>query len=469
MDIPKGFRLDPNSGLYYSERQAKDSVTGALVRLVTWFDPKSGTSRQTSYPIVRTEPSQPKTIQPTHVSAAPIPQGNPAPIPDGFTLDPQSKLYFRSEKGMDNTGAPVQRVTYYDPGKKSYHHVDYPIQPTATAQGARPLPAPPEPPPDFSDVPTMLGQENNRSANQKKSAVHIIAICASILLVTVLGVCAWQFEWFAGKDPAAPIGSTPSAAPSMPVDTGPSSSEPELTVRSDELASSYAYEKILSGEIIELFFPDGQNFELRYDHNGRNQVVTGTYTLKDGVITLSAQQTASGWSDGSSFSMQKFRRLRYEGPENIGTFVPGMVLKPSDGTGELTEEQQAELEQDAQAAKDAAALERESNSFVGTFVCSDPSIPEELRPAFTIDGKTNLCTVSFNFDNKMLHGTYTYYWEKGSDIISIYLSSFEDATHPARDLPNPKIKIIDEDTLEFLSDDFGNMGSGEYKNIFVKQ
>ena len=323
METPQGFRLDPNSGLYYSEKPSKDSVTGAPVRLVTWFDPKTGISRQSSYPV--SEPQPPKqetrTAAPTQPAskAAPevapsVPKSKPAPIPGGFALDPQSKLYYRSEQGVDGSGTPIQRVTYYDPAKRTYHPVDYPVKQAPAAREAQPLPAPPEPQPDFSDIGAMLQQEQYRPVRKKKAILPIAAACASVLLVAALGVCAWQFGWF-GK------GTSPSGAAS------PSSQGEKAGARSSTIAETYEFTNG-PDEVLRLIFPDSKNFVLTYDYEGEKQTVEGTYILDPNGIDITSNDSAPGWSGSCSFKLQADNSLGILGPEPIGNFEIYRALSP---------------------------------------------------------------------------------------------------------------------------------------------
>lgn len=322
MEAPQGFRLDQNSGLYYSEKLSKDSVTGAPVRLVTWFDPKSGISKQTSYPVAESAPATPQTSAPAPtvpVSAAAsepvpsVPKSKSTLIPGGFVLDPQSKLYYRSEQGVDAAGAPIQRVTYYDPVKRTYHAVDYPMKQTPATPETQPLPAPSEPPPDFSDVGTMLRQEQYRPVVKKKAVLPIAAACGAVLLALILGICAWQFGWFS-KASSPATGSTPSAQ-------GEKAGE-----RSSTIAETYEYSQPEIGTL-RLTFPDSKNFVLTYDYEGKAQTVEGTYTLDTNGIDITSDEAAPGWNGSCSFKRQIDDSLAILGPE-IGDFEVYRVLSP---------------------------------------------------------------------------------------------------------------------------------------------
>lgn len=323
MEAPQGFRLDPNSGLYYSEKQSKDNATGAAVRLVTWFDPKTGVSKQTSYLVVEPAPPKPQGMPtPATPANAAAPESAPsdsknkaAPIPSGFVLDPESKLYYRSEQGVDSTGTPIQRVTYYDPAKGTYHAVDYPVKQAPTAQAAQPLPPPPEPAPDFGDVGAMLRQEQYQPAHKKKPILPIAAACGAILLVVTLGICAWQFGWFG-------TGDSPSAG------TAPGTQGEKAGERSNTIAEAYEYTD--NSDMMRLAFPDSKNFVMTYEFDGKTQTVKGTYTLDPNGIDITSRDSAPGWSGSASFKRQSDDSLALLGPEPIGDLDVYRVLSPVD-------------------------------------------------------------------------------------------------------------------------------------------
>lgn len=335
MDAPSGFKLDPNSGLYYSEKQSKDSATGAPVRLVTWFDPKTGVSKQQSYPVAQPAPTQPKVSEPAvapvttptvptpaaspttpiaPAPAAPAPPKGPAPIPDGFVLDPQSKLYYRSEKGVDANGALIQRVTYYDPAKKTYHPVDYPAAQTPATQGAQPLPAPPEPPPTFSGHSATLRQESYQPIAKKKALMPIVIAGAAVLLVAVLGICAWQFGWFSKS--ASPSGGAPSSGQTQ-----------KAGERAESIAETYESTDSTTGEVIRITFPDSKNFELTYDFEGKTHTVKGTYTWDENGISTTSKDSAPGWPGSCEWKRQS-NGIALLGPSGIGDFALYRVLTP---------------------------------------------------------------------------------------------------------------------------------------------
>lgn len=325
MKAPQGFRLDPNSGLYYSEKPSKDSVTGVPVRLVTWFDSKTGISKQSSYPVSEPQPSKqdtggevtaPSASAASEAAAPSIPKSKPAPIPSGFALDPQSKLYYRSEQGVNGSGTPICRVTYYDPVRRTYHAVDYPVKQAPAAQAQQPLPAPPEPQPDFSDINTTLQQEQYRPVHKKKAILPIAAACASVLLVAALGICAWQFGWF-GKD-GTPTPSTPGnnqESSSTAESTTPSGSAKERPSQLDEGYTHVSYDK---SEITTVKFPDGENFEMTYYYEGESHTVKGTYLLGNEKLLCSSEDEAPGWSGRVAFQILEGGYLYVMGPEGVG-------------------------------------------------------------------------------------------------------------------------------------------------------
>lgn len=68
--------------------------------------------------------------------------------PEGFEIDPESLLFYRSDRGNDpDTGAPVQWVTWFDPNTGEYRQVSYPVEAQPEPE-ALPLPEEPEPEPE---------------------------------------------------------------------------------------------------------------------------------------------------------------------------------------------------------------------------------------------------------------------------------------------------------------------------------
>ena len=295
MDIPYGFQLDPQSGLYYKEEDGWDADAGAPVRIVTWLDLQSGATQEVRYPAAPAEASIPQP------ASSPIIE-----IPQGFEPYPGSNLYYRCEGCVEN-GVPVQRVTYYDPVDASYHQVDYPAQPpeetlpphyddTPTVQpeeemierttppeaeeelsiseAVAQLPPldeavqlldpppeplliptglpehnpyaaeqtyPPEPPPMFEDAPPEAPQEiyyapGTQPLPEKKSKVAIIAAAASVMVLAVIGICGWQFGWFGGQ--SAPVDGSISSPPTVSTPDAPSETPSDVPDASEPAVPS---------------------------------------------------------------------------------------------------------------------------------------------------------------------------------------------------------------------------------------
>jgi len=64
MEIPNGFIMDTQSGLYYSEQLIVDAVTNNYVRAITWFNETDGSYNTVNYP----------TEQPAPINYSPTPQ-----------------------------------------------------------------------------------------------------------------------------------------------------------------------------------------------------------------------------------------------------------------------------------------------------------------------------------------------------------------------------------------------------------
>lgn len=236
MEIPYGFELDSESGLYYKEEAGYDEATGAPVRIITWLDAQSGAMQQVNYPCG----NAPTLYEP----------------PPGFEPCTGSRLYYYSEYVMDEeSGIALQRFTYFDPDNGTYEQVDYPAEPPAQVQEAvfvaeqpaeAPPPveeippevaappyveeiqpveeappfveeippvveAPPEPPPEFDDLPPLSQapyENQNYPQRGKKSKLPVVLTVFGLALLAGVGVYGWQIGWFGGQ-------STPAVMPSV--------------------------------------------------------------------------------------------------------------------------------------------------------------------------------------------------------------------------------------------------------------
>ena len=249
MEIPYGFELDSESGLYYKEEAGYDEATGAPVRIITWLDAQSGAMQQVNYPCG----NAPTLYEP----------------PPGFEPCTGSRLYYYSEYMMDEeSGVALQRFTYFDPDNGTYEQVDYPAEPPAQVQEAvfvaeepaeappyveetppevaappyveeipteaaappyveeaQPVEeappyveetppveeAPPEPPPEFDDLPPLSQapyESQNYPQRSKKSKLPVVLTVFGLALLAGVGVYGWQIGWFGGQ-------STPAVMPSV--------------------------------------------------------------------------------------------------------------------------------------------------------------------------------------------------------------------------------------------------------------
>lgn len=247
MQAPQGFKLDPQSGLYYSEKIITDAQSGSSARQITWFNAQDGTFHPVTYPL------EEKAAEQSEPAAAP--QKTEPVIPEGFIPYAGTNLYCQSKMGFDpQTGAPAQIVTYFNPETGETQQTVYSVpQPQAEspaevkseplpkakadipvpsvhqyneprpfdAGGAEPepeksaealLPPPPEPElkpniiprsylntsAQFVSSPVQAATVRQGGYKAKKSRLPLIIICiaAAFLIIVAVGICAWQFKWY---------------------------------------------------------------------------------------------------------------------------------------------------------------------------------------------------------------------------------------------------------------------------------
>jgi len=132
---PAGFEYEPDLQLFYRTELADDGV-----KWITWFDANAGTYEQVSYhdeSQAYEQTPEPETIQQAELMpeyefvTEPEPEPEPEPehilsweaaplqpqieVPEGFTLDQSSGMYYKAMPGRDSTGAMGQWYTWFYP------------------------------------------------------------------------------------------------------------------------------------------------------------------------------------------------------------------------------------------------------------------------------------------------------------------------------------------------------------------
>ncbi len=135
---PDDFYYDPQRGLYLRT----DYVTepdGTTTKWLTWFNAQSGEYTQQSFTdIALTGKEQAITQEDNRVSSSSNTSStNTHSVPDGFTLDQASGLYFSAIIKTSDEGGKSDFVIWYDLQTDEYAQVEYPKPPKATPAKTR--------------------------------------------------------------------------------------------------------------------------------------------------------------------------------------------------------------------------------------------------------------------------------------------------------------------------------------------
>ena len=464
MDIPQGFQLDPQSGLYYKEEYGGDA--GAPVRIVTWLDPQSGTTQEVRYPA---EPPQAQPLDEAEQLLEPPPE--PLLVP---------------------TGLPEQN-------------------PYAAQQAAYP----PEPPPlshgvyDGSEIPPPLPQ--------KKSKAVVLAVAASVVVLAAIGVCGWGFGWFSGQSapvdsavssapPAVSAQDVPSEAPSVAASDAVSepeaSEEPQASqlgsIEKPELVADVGIEVVyhskttaditLTNLHIQSGYPTkipGAIFtrkrEILYDwdvsvadyclslmylceEDGEDKTITMSdmyallFDLKEGGSDDIFDVECSVTENSITFHNVTFpedRGVDFSSPETV--YAVGI----QEGLYSYLKETRATV-MPGEAAGDAADF-----PYAGNYICMSDSIPKEYRPSIHL-GSDMRFTMIINTGEGMNEAAGNFVWDIQTGMLYLNFEQIGGGD-PGDKYREAEVKILSDTQIQFLTEGFGLMGAKDQFGIFTRQ
>lgn len=183
---------------------------------------------QMQQPVVEEAKTQ---VQPTGYTEQPVikqPEfetAQPPVVPVGFVLDPASGWHYMSKTKQSYNGDYVNEITWFDPKSGRTAIKDYPMteqQVQAMLNQNR-----------YSQVNTINSKDNSNVQTiqtQKKSKKGLVIAIASILVLAILAVCTWKFEWYKifGKGDGGNVGAV--AVPtSEPTEEPTPTLEPTVT------------------------------------------------------------------------------------------------------------------------------------------------------------------------------------------------------------------------------------------------
>ena len=460
MTIPNGFQLDPGSGLYYQETHGYDPETGVPVRLITWYNPADGMYHQTAYPV-----QQPDATMPEEVGA--VAESEP---------DAEASQSFSADR----------------------------IKPLTQTEEEVPIPAPPEPPVDFSDLapaPLQAAQQPfpGKSASAAKNKKTRLVLAVLLVCIVCIGsvFAAFHMEWLTPEtlrlaaspelsSSSFPEASLPEpveeeAAPSVPSQESatpePETTEPEQPEISAEPVwngpEMYIYDDPTGQLVLELI--NMGEFILIGEMEGSTYSVEGVYSINGDKLQLvvDRNQTPYDWEGEAIFVRRQWQSMVLESPEEIGILLSGASLNYIGDEQEET----AELEEEAVVREKDAAIEAIKRAadpwyadsifpYEGSYICKDTQIPKEYRPALQLD-KDMTFSIKLNMGSGIASGSGTVVWDVQPEII--YLNFEEiDGQKPVSSLETAVVEVMEDGTsLRFLTDGFGLMGYDSDEGIFI--
>ncbi len=124
-------------------------------------------------------------------------------IPSGFVLDPASGWFYKSNAKQLPNGAYVNEITWFEPSTGKTAVKEYPMSElqVRSMYGQNGHNTQMNQQMNYAQQNTYQQQSVSQIQPKKKKTGLIIGIIAAIVVLIVLGICAWKFDWIKfGKD-----------------------------------------------------------------------------------------------------------------------------------------------------------------------------------------------------------------------------------------------------------------------------
>ena len=443
--------------------------------------------------------------------------------PEGYVLDPGTGLFYTQVIAEDESGNKSQVVTWFNADTGEYRQDVYPIQggantaPPVSNSGL--LPAPPEPEIRLSNGKSVASvRENNgritvskvaKPASPKKKSKTLLIAIASILAIAAI-VCGFIFkDKLFGKNSGGNGGNEElSSSEDNNSDSGDISGKItddifEIHVASDTEAFFVFHAEKTGIEKIRVVEFDLDDFKIiladyEQDHSSFTcHILKNGQTYSDGSTELIYLRDAEYYVCGTDIIIRAnafvSEAFDYKYPFNDCAFSYNCYDDSGeyytftwddyaiDGSYPLDGAVQNGLGSNSQSYDDSSydeypeqiadvydsELYSNDDFYIGTYICGDFDIIRADAPVIVFNDDDSFELWAFLDDGSHRSFWGKYYVERGNDGLTCVME-FANSDGIVPDEAYACFDYADRNTCLFVSEGFGNMGSGEVPYMFYR-